>query len=180
MLHDDCPGSSKDMLEQLFNELFREYEHPLYLFAFKLLKSDVAAQDIIQDVFLKLWLIRDKISEIKSISSFLYKLTENKVIDHLRATASDQKKRQALWSRLRQSQEENVGTYLETKEYHTVIQQAIEQLPPQRRAVYLLSTAEDKARKEVAALLDISPHTVKNQLAKAIENIVAYLRHNTD
>jgi RNA polymerase sigma-70 factor (ECF subfamily) len=180
MLNDDCSGSSKDMLEQLFNELFREYEHPLYLFAFRMLKSDMAAKDIIQDVFLKLWLIRDKISEIKSISSFLYRLTENKVIDHLRAAASDQKKKQALWQRMHQSSEPHAGVGIEGAEYHIIMQQAIEQLPPQRRAVYLLSQAEDKPRKEIASLLQISPNTVKNHLAKAVENIVAYLKNNTD
>ena len=180
MLNDDCPGGPKDMLEQLFNELFREYEHPLYLFALKMLKSDLEAKDIIQDVFLKLWLIRDKLSEIKSISSFLYKLTENKVIDHLRASASDHKKRKDLWYRLQESNEPNVGIHIESKEYHAVIQQAIEQLPPQRRAVYLLSEAEEKPRKEIASQLDISPNTVRNHLAKAIENIVAYLKNNAD
>jgi RNA polymerase sigma-70 factor (family 1) len=180
MLNDDCPGSSKDMLEQLFNELFREYEHPLYLFAFKMLKSDMAAKDIIQDVFLKLWLIRDRISEIKSISSFLYKLTENKVIDHLRAAASDQKKKDALWRRLHEVNEPNVGVHIESAEYHTIIRQAIEQLSPQRKAVYLLSHREEKARKEVASILQISPNTVRNQLAKAVENIVAYLKNNAD
>jgi RNA polymerase sigma-70 factor (family 1) len=180
MLHDDCPGSEKDMLEQLFNELFREYEHSLYLFALKMLKSDVIAKDIIQDVFLKLWLIRDRISEIKSISSFLYRLTENKVIDHLRAAASNQKKKQALWHRTHQSSEPHAGAGVEAAEYHAIIQQAIEQLPPQRRAVYLLSRAEDKPRKEIASLLQISPNTVRNQLAKAVEHIVAYLKNNTD
>lgn len=180
MLNDDCPGSSKDMLEQLFNELFREYEHPLYLFAFRMLKSDMAAKDIIQDVFLKLWLIRDRISEIKSISAFLYKLTENKVIDHLRVAAADQKKKKALWQRMHQTSEPNVGIGIENSEYHSIIRQAIEQLPPQRRAVYILSQAEDKPRKEIASLLQISPNTVRNQLAKAVENIVTYLRNNAD
>ncbi|MDO6431128.1 RNA polymerase sigma-70 factor [Flavitalea sp. BT771] len=180
MRNDDCPGSSKDMLEQLFNELFREYEHPLYLFAFRMLKSDMAAKDVIQDVFLKLWMIRDRISEIKSISSFLYRLTENKVIDHLRAAAADQKRKQALWQRMHQSSEPHAGVGVEDAEYHTIIHQAIEQLPPQRRAVYLLSHAADKPRKEIASLLHISPNTVKNHLAKAVENIVAYLKNNTD
>ncbi|HEY4289632.1 MAG TPA: RNA polymerase sigma-70 factor [Puia sp.] len=181
MQQEDChSSSSKDMLEQLFNELFREYEHPLYLFAIKMLKSETVAKDIIQDVFLKLWVIRDQISEIKSISSFLYRLTENKVIDHLRASASDQKKKDALWRRLHQSSEQSVDKGVETKEYHAIIQQAIEQLPPQRRVVYLLSQAEDRPRKEIASLLKISPNTVRNQLAKAIENIVAYLKNNTD
>ncbi|MBS1665411.1 MAG: RNA polymerase sigma-70 factor [Bacteroidetes bacterium] len=168
------------MLEQLFNELFREYEHPLYLFALKLLKSETAAKDIIQDVFLKLWLIRDQLSEIKNISSFLYRLTENKVIDSLRASASDQKKKEALWRRLERSHEQDAAVDVERKEYHAIIQQAIEQLPPQRKAVYLLSRAEDKPQKEIASLLQISPNTVRNQLVKAIENIVAYLKNNTD
>lgn len=125
----------------------------------------MAAQDIIQDVFLKLWLIRDKLSEIKSISSFLYQVTENKVFDHLRAIAADQRKKNALWARLHQRREENIGEYAGAKEYHAVLQQAIEPLPPQRRAVYLLSRAEDRPRKEIASLLDISPNTVRNQLA---------------
>jgi len=180
MLNDDCPGSSKDLLEQLFNELFREYEHPLYLFAFRMLKSDMAAKDIIQDVFLKLWTIRDRISEIKSISAFLYKLTENMVIDHLRAAASDRQKKQGLWQRVRQSSEPGANIGIEAAEYHSIIRQAIEHLPPQRRAVYILSQAEDKSRKEVASLLQISPNTVRNQLAKAVENIVAYLKNNVD
>jgi RNA polymerase sigma-70 factor (family 1) len=184
MLQDDCQnlssGDSKDMLEQLFSELFREYEHPLYLFAFKLLKSDTAAKDIIQDVFMKLWLIRDQLSEIKNISAFLYKLTENKVLDSLRAAAADQKKKKALWHRMVGSREEHVGIGVEAREYHAIIQQAIEQLPPQRRAVYLLSRAEDRPRKEIASLLQISPNTVRNQLAKAIENIVSYLQRNAD
>ncbi|HTI94030.1 MAG TPA: sigma-70 family RNA polymerase sigma factor, partial [Puia sp.] len=76
--------------------------------------------------------------------------------------------------------EQDAGIKVETKEYHVIIQQAIGQLPPQRRAVYLLSQAEDKPRKEIASLLQISPNTVRNQLAKAIENIVAYLRNNAD
>lgn len=181
MQQEDChSSSSKEMLEQLFNELFREYEHPLYLFAFKMLKSETEAKDIVQDVFLKLWVIRDKFPEIKSISSFLYRLTENKVIDHLRASASDQRKKQDLWRRLRQSSEQSVDKDIEAKEYHAIIQRAIEQLPPQRKVAYLLSQAEDRPRKEIASLLNISPNTVRNQLAKAIENIAAYLKKNTD
>jgi len=177
--HNYTDRNADDLLEQLFNELFREYEHRLYLFVLKMLKSDAVAKDIVQDVFLKLWVIRGKISEIKNISSFLYKLTENKVIDHLRSSACDQKKKDALWHRLRQNNEQNTDRCLEEKEYNAIIQRAIEQLSPQRKAVYLLSKTKNIPRKEIASLLQISPNTVRNQLAKAIENIASYLKsHN--
>lgn len=183
MLPDDFHNfnhrNTEDVLEQLFNELFREYEHRLYLLVLKMLKSDTMAKDIVQDVFLKLWVIREKIPEIKNISSFLYRLTENKVIDHLRSSACDQKKKAALWRGLCQTNVQDTGRYVEDKEYNAIIQRAIEQLPPQRKAVYLLSKAENISRKEVASLLQISPNTVRNQLAKAIENITSYLKsHN--
>ncbi|HTN37899.1 MAG TPA: RNA polymerase sigma-70 factor [Arachidicoccus sp.] len=179
--YEDSIKNSEDVLEQLFNELFREYEHRLYVFALKTLKSETLAKDVVQDVFLKLWMIRNRISEIENIGSFLYRLTENKVIDYLRTAASDKKKQDALWQQVKNMNNDSTHPHqmLEAKEYHIIIQQAIEHLSPQRKSVYLLSKTEGRRRKEVATLLNISPNTVRNQLAKAVEHIVVYVKKHS-
>lgn len=176
----DLQINSEDVLEQLFNELFREYEHRLYLFAFKMLKSDAVAKDVIQDVFLKLWMIRYRLSEIENISSFLHRLVENRVIDYLRTAAKDQRKKDQLWQNMLQANNLNQEELLIKKEFHQIIQQAIEQLPPQRKAIYILSKTEGRRRNEVASLLHISPHTVRNQLVKAMEHIVSFVKRQVD
>lgn len=162
------------MLEQLFNELFREYEQRLYAFTVKIVKSDAQAKDILQDVFMKLWMIRGRLQEIDNIGAFLYRLTENKIFDYLRAAASRKKARQLLWEYLqRLNREDNC---LEMKEYHDIIRRAIDHLPPQRKAIYLLSKVEGHKRREIAAELKISPNTVRNQLAAALRYIHQYVK----
>lgn len=171
---------SEKMLEQLFCELFSEYESKLYLFSLKMLKSEVVAKDIIQEVFLKLWTIRNQLPEIKNISAFLYRITENKVIDHLRAAASDQKHRKALWQRLNDIRPCDLREEIGAKEFNYIIQRAIDNLPPQRRSVYLLNKVENLKRDKIAEVMNISPNTVRNQLAKSIQQILVYIkRHNS-
>ena len=168
-----------DVLQQLFNELFREHEHKLYAFVVKVLRSDAQAKDIVQDVFLKLWTIREQLHEIENMDAFLYRLTENKVYDYLRAAATREKTRQELWQRIRQGQAgDATPDFLETKEYHTLLQQAIHQLPPQRKTIYLLSKQEGLKQQQIARELQISPHTVRNHLAEAFKSIRNYVKKN--
>ena len=166
-----------DVFQQLFNELFREHEHKLYAFVVKVLRSDAQAKDIVQEVFLKLWTIREQLHEIENMDAFLYRLTENKVYDHLRAAASREKVRLELWHRLNNTGDTTPDP-LESKEYHTLIQQAIQQLPPQRKTIYLLSKHEGLKQQQIAEELQISPHTVRNHLAEAFRSIRNYVKKN--
>lgn len=158
---------------QLFNELFREHEHKLYAFVVKVLRSDVQAKDIVQEVFLKLWSIRDQLHEIENMDAFLYRLTEAKVYEALRANASREKSRLELWQRMQQSAE--AADQLEIKEYHYLIQSAIDQLPPQRKTTYLVSKQNGlKYPRELQA----SSQGVRNQLAQAFRSIRDYVKKN--
>lgn len=166
-----------DVFQQLFNELFREHEQKLYVFVVKVLRSDAQAKDIVQDVFLKLWTIREQLHEIENMDAFLYRLTENKVYDHLRAAATREKTRQELWQRIRNAGDTTPDP-LEAKEYHRLIQQAIHQLPPQRKTIYLLSKQEGLKQQQIAQELQLSPHTVRNHLAEAFRSIRNYVKKN--
>jgi RNA polymerase sigma-70 factor (family 1) len=166
-----------DVLKQLFNELFRGHEQKLYAFVLKVLRSDAQARDIVQDVFVKLWTIREQLHEIENMDAFLYRLTENKVYDYLRAAATRERTRREFWNRIQQTRE-SVAEELEAKEYHALIQQAIEQLPPQRKIIYLLSKHEGLKQQQIARELQISPNTVRNQLAEAFRSIRNYVKKN--
>jgi RNA polymerase sigma-70 factor (ECF subfamily) len=165
------------MLKQLFNELFRGHEHKLYAFAVKVLRSDAQAKDIVQDVFLKLWTIRGQLHEIENMDAFLYRLTENRVYDYLRAATTREKTREELWQRI-QAANDTDTIPLEAKEYHQLVQQAIEQLSPQRKIIYLLSKEDGLKQQQIADELRLSPHTVRNHLAEAFRSIRNYVKRN--
>ena len=124
--------------EVLFSELFRQYEHRLYLVAFRLTKSEQVAKDTIQDVFMKLWEQRDNLDAINNVEAWLYRLTENKVIDSLRKVPADDRLRNKIWLQVEQFSNE-AELHAAAKEYNLIIQKAINELPPQRRLIYKLN-----------------------------------------
>ena len=74
------PGHNEKMMEVLFADIFRQHEHKLYSLVLKLTKSDQAAKDILQEVFLKLWTQRATLHTINNIEAWLCRITENKII----------------------------------------------------------------------------------------------------
>jgi RNA polymerase sigma-70 factor (ECF subfamily) len=165
-------------MEDLFSQIFRQHEQRLYTLAFHLVKSDETAKDIIQEVFLKLWEQRSNIQNIKNKEAWLYKLTENKVIDFLRKASADDRLKKKIWDILQQHLNDT-ELHLEAKEYNQVIQKAIEQLPPQRRLIYQLNKNEGLDYQQIATELHLSKHTVKNHLFSAVQSVRRFISKNT-
>jgi RNA polymerase sigma-70 factor (family 1) len=160
--------------EMLFADLFKKHEYRLHTLVLKLTRSDQYARDIIQEVFLKLWEHRYNIHTIHNIEAWLYRLTENKVIDFLRKAAADSRLKEAIWKNQPEQlneTEENVVA----REYNQIIQKAVDQLPPQRKLIYYLNREKGLNYQEIADHLAISKHTVKNQLSTALQSIRLYL-----
>ena len=163
------------MPEVMFNNFFRENEYKLYTLAFRLTKSDQYSKDIIQDVFLKLWEHRDRMHEIDNVEAWLYRATENKVIDFLRKVSADQRLKKAIWHNLQQILNDT-GEKVEAREFNNLIQKAIDRLPPQRKIIYRLNREKGLNYQEIADELHISRHTVKNQLHESLKFIRGFLR----
>jgi RNA polymerase sigma-70 factor (ECF subfamily) len=159
-------------LEKLFADLFKKHEYRLHSLVLKLTKSDQHTRDIIQEVFLKLWEHREHLHSIHNIEAWLYRLTENKVIDFLRKAAADNRLRAAIWNNLPQQLNETENLVV-AREYHQIIQKAIDQLPPQRKLIYYLNREKGLNYQQIANELAISKHTVKNQLSTALQ----FIRH---
>lgn len=165
-------------LEMFFADIFREHEHRLYALALSLVKSEQYAKDIVQEVFLKLWEQRHRAHEIQQMEAWLYRVTENKVIDFLRKVAADSRLRDNIYNTLSQVRNDT-DEWLEAKEYNRIIQQAIDLLPPQRRRIYCMNKKEGLNHAQIAEELSISRHTVKNQLSAAIQSIRSFVtRHS--
>jgi RNA polymerase sigma-70 factor (ECF subfamily) len=161
-------------MQEQFSEIFREQEQPLYTLALRLTKSDEVAKDIVQEVFMKLWEYRNNIHAIRNMQAWLYKLTENKIIDFLRKASADDRLKKKIWDQVQQLVNET-ELHLEAKEYNGIIQKAIERLPPQSRLIYELNKERGMNYQQIATELQLSKHTVKNQLFSAVQAVRRFL-----
>ena len=161
-------------LELIFSDLFRTYEYPLYTLAFRLSKDDFVAKDVIQEVFLALWTVREKLHEINNIEAYLFRITRFKVIKHLRKVSADDHLKEKIWRAMKDLDEDGPAK-VEEREFHSILTLAIEQLPVKRKHVYLLKTTQGKTYKDIADEMKISQHTVKNHLSSATLAIRKFL-----
>ena len=177
-LHPINGDGDERALEMFFADVFQQYEHRLYMLVLCLVKSELHVKDIIQEVFLKLWEHRHRLQEIHNIEAWLYRVTENKVIDFLRKAAADSRLKDTIWNNISQARNDT-DEWMEAKEYNRIIQQAIDLLPPQRKLIYCLHKKEGLDHAQIAEELSISRHTVKNQLSAAIQSIRNFVARNS-
>jgi RNA polymerase sigma-70 factor (ECF subfamily) len=161
--------------EKDFIRIFRQHEYKLHTLALRLTKSDQYAKDIVQDVFLSLWSQQDQIDDIRNIEAWLYRITENKVVDFLRRAAVNEKLKKALFNNLQQIIHNDTEHLIEARECESIIRSAIDSLPPQRRLIYQLNREKGLSYQEIADELKVSRHTVKNQLFSALQSIRSFL-----
>jgi len=148
------------------------------MLALCMVKSELHVKDIIQEVFLKLWEHRHRLQEIHNIEAWLYRVTENKVIDFLRKAAADSRLKDTIWNNISQARNDT-DEWMEAKEYNRIIQQAIDLLPPQRKRIYCLHKKDGLDHAQIAEELSISRHTVKNQLSAALQSIRSFVARNS-
>ena len=156
----------KDGDHGAFSALYGLYSERIYGRLLSLLKDRDMADELIQDLFLKVWEKRDGLNPEQSFKSYLYKVAENLVYDHFRKLARDKKLQErfrAITKELYSHTEED----LLNKENRTIIDRAVAMLPPQRKAVFTLCKLEGKSYEETGEILGISASTVSNHLVKA-------------
>jgi RNA polymerase sigma-70 factor (family 1) len=159
--------------EAAFVELFEHYKDSIYSIAFRLTHSTVLAEEIVQDIFLTIWLRKTQLRSIQSFKAYLFVITRNEASRALKRIARNY--RIGL-----QGGEADLLAHNETdnsilaREYQSLLQTAVDRLPKQQRQVYRLIKEEQLKREEVAHLLHLRPDTVKYHLAEAMKNIRAF------
>lgn len=166
--------------EMAFKWIFEQYRSKLFNFTLKICKSEEVAEEIIHDVFLKLWTSRDLLHGIENPLSFLFTIAKNKSLDHLRKVARDAKLMDGLWLTI-QNDRDPIQEMMEAKESYQIVNKAIGLLTPQQRLIWTLSREEGLSHEQIAQQLEISKNTVNNHLVASIKQIKAYLhKHNVE
>ncbi|HVG13974.1 MAG TPA: sigma-70 family RNA polymerase sigma factor [Chitinophagaceae bacterium] len=158
--------------EAAFTIIFHHYRNWLYSIALKLSGSSLLAEEVVQDVFLKIWLKRGDLHHVKNFQAYLYVVVQNTMYKVLKKSAG------VLTEPLEIVHEHTTNTFdvVLDNDYKSLLQQGVERLPGQQKQVYQLIRERGFNRKEVASLLGIDPETVKFHLSKAVKNLWNYCR----
>lgn len=165
---------------QAFAAFYEAYAIKLALYVSRFLRSDLWAEEIVHDSFLKLWSVRETLADIEYPSSFVYRMVANKTKDHLKRQGHEVKLHQHLIHHLQQT---NLNATEELVDYQMgekLYRQAVQQLPVQRALVYKMRHEQGMSYDEIATELGLSKNTVRNLLNLALQNIRNYLAEHGD
>jgi RNA polymerase sigma-70 factor (family 1) len=156
-----------------FTQLYNNYRNKIYSIAFELTESTAVAEEIVQDVFLKIWVKRNTLDEVTHFRAYVFTITRNYVFTALKRIARKEsiEVNAVQGAPLYYHDTEN---RVLNNEYSRILQAAIDRLPEQQRQVYNLIRKEGYKREEAAAALHLSPETVKSHLAQAMRSIRTY------
>jgi RNA polymerase sigma-70 factor, ECF subfamily len=159
---------------KVFETIFNTYYDPLVRYCMQRVYSQEDAEEIAQDIFIKLWVKRNELLITTSLQSYLYRTALNKVInykehhdvrkahrEHVLATSSDESQEAALFS---------------TKEIQLLAAEAVSNMPKKRRQVYELSRRDGLTYAEIAGQMGIAVKTVEAHLTAALEQLRNHLK----
>lgn len=162
-----------------FHRLFDAYKERLFTFAFTLTHSRVDAEEVVQDVFLKLWENRGSLPAIEHPQKYIFTMTRNRTLDLLSKVGRNQKLIREVWANINQS-DEGTEELLDARESQQLINRAVATLSDRKREVFRLSKVEGLSLDEIALQLGVSKQTVKNTLTEALKSIKDYLSTHSE
>lgn len=158
-----------------FYNLYERYSKKLYGFVLRFLKQEADAEEIVQEVFIKIWESRNKIDVYSSFESFIFTVAYNATMSLLRKRMTENK----YFEHLKSIQFENTSDIIEEihfKELNEKIHSLLNELTPRQKEIFILSREEGLSHSEIAEKLNISVLTVK----KHISNTLSFLKFNLD
>jgi RNA polymerase sigma-70 factor (ECF subfamily) len=157
-----------------FSQFYVAHLNDLYRYIFLFTHSDEETQELLQEIFLKLWESREKLADLSSPRNYLLMVAKNKIIDNVRKLQI----RKRVLAEIRRSSEAGesaTGDDCAFREYYKVVQVAIDKLPPKRKLIFRLNIENGLSQEEIAQQLKISRSVVQKQLYKASLFVRKYL-----
>lgn len=167
-------GQVADGNEKAFTELFYAYHNQLGEFVLKLTGSKELTQEIIQDVFMKIWTQRTTLPQLQNFLSWLFILTRNYTLNSLRKLANERKN--IRLAEVLQYDGAFTDDMVIEKDYRQLLEQAIAQLPPQQQKAYKMSREQGLDNDLIGKQLGVSPDSVKKYLQWAQQSIIRFVR----
>lgn len=165
--------------ENAFRAIYDNYRKKIYAYTIRLTESEAIADDIIQDVFMKVWLNRQSLESIDNFNAWLHTVARNHIADAMKIIAKARVSHQQ-WAQKTATGINTVEETLADKENQQLLQQALNRLSPQQQLIYHLTRHEGTKHAEIAGKLQISRNTVKTHMVHAIRSIKNYLHLNSN
>jgi RNA polymerase sigma-70 factor (ECF subfamily) len=142
------------------------------------LKQEEDAEEIVQEVFVKIWESRSKIDIYASFGSFLFTIAYNSTISLLRKRMRENKSKEYLKSLQQIDSADQVIDEIQFKELSEKVHSLLEQITPRQKEIYLLSREEGLSHQEIAEKLNISENTVNNHLVATLKFLKTHIDNN--
>ena len=169
-LKDIAAGSSK-----AFRALYARWEPTLSSFIFQVTRSKVLTAEIVQDVFLKVWMTRESLIDVKDFKAYLFVISKNRAINALKKSLADLERMKKYASEVpfNEQLEDDDNEQLT----FTLIDEAIDQLSPRQKEIFLLHRHERYSYREISEKLGIGKESVKTHLSLAIKSIKNHIEN---
>ncbi|MDQ1148075.1 RNA polymerase sigma-70 factor (family 1) [Sphingobacterium zeae] len=161
--------------EQAFFALYDQYSHALFSTIFRMVKDRQVSEEIVQDVFLKVWQKRSTIDPTRSFKSWIFTIAKNDVISWYRKLAKEAEMQENLYQHFEQLYLMEKEVDIEEKQ-SALLEKALNTLSERRREIFVLCKIEQKSYEEVAKQLHISVSTVSNAMVKSNQHIRQFVQ----
>ncbi len=162
---------------EAFRSIFMKYHPKMKYFIAHIVKSEAVAEDLSQEVFEKIWLIKEELPKLKSFNSYIYRMSKNIAINYIERKYIER----TYVDNYEVERDFLIDDVLEAKDIEMLVLLEVENMPNQRKRIFELSRYENLKNEEIAQQLNISKKTVENhlnlalnQLRKAIKNVYSF------
>lgn len=155
--------------QKTYDILFTRYYAKVRNFAHAIVKDENEAEDIAQDVFLKLWIQRDKIGFVDNWDSYLYSMTHNRTLNALKQKVRERNLRSYPETGI--PEEDSLEETIFSEELKAILENVISKMPDQRRRIFTMSRLQGMTNQEIAQALHISKRTVETHISAALAQV---------
>jgi len=157
-----------------YEEIVGRHQRRVYGVALRIVRSHAVADDVAQEAFLKAWQALDRFELGRPFGPWVCRIAANLAVNHVRSPVAREDPLPEGHGETRSASEDPLSAVLDG-EAQQLLHDALEELPPDQRAVFVLRAVEEMSYKEIAEALDLSPGTVMSRLFRAREKLARAL-----
>ena len=154
--------------EAAFAEIFRRYDRRIYPFVLKMIKTATQAEEITHEIFIKLWRHRERLISIDQPEAYIFTIAARHTLDQIKKRLNESRMLQRLSAAVPPAHNDTEESLL-LKDKEALVQQAVDQLPPQQKMVYLLSRQQGLSYDEIASIMNISVKGAYKIMARSLD-----------
>lgn len=153
--------------ELAFTKLYNQHKNIVYSTALKITKSKTLAEEVVQDVFLKIWQNHENLAEITNLENYLFIISRNHIFDMIKKIARETNLVSDI--NYKNTVSDDTDSAIKDDQYNIILNQIIEQLPPQQQKIYKMAKWDGLSHQKIGENLGISTETVKKHMAQALK-----------